>query len=130
MADLIGEQTIAEVSKRVEGLLREYSSDINKVYDEDSIIKIALPLEIKFDQQKNKIKLGIKFVTDKVEDESIGWAEETQPSLFDQKLTLIVAEKTNLPAPTPCNLTGDLCSHNPTCRANDQAKVLWCVNGR
>ncbi len=84
MPMLIGEKTIAQVGARVQALLREYLSDINRVYDNEGGIKIALPLDIKFEQSKNRVKLGIKFVTDKIEDESIMWADE-QGDLFDQE---------------------------------------------
>lgn len=82
MSNLIGEQTISEIGRRVMGLIREYSSDINAVFEEDQGIKIAMPLEIKRDSGKNKITIGIKFVTSKIEDTSIGWTDE-QASLFD-----------------------------------------------
>lgn len=79
--NLIGEQTITEIGRRVMGLIREHSAAINTVFDEESGIKIAMPVEIKRDGQKNKLTIGIKFVTEKVEDQSIGWSDE-QADLF------------------------------------------------
>jgi hypothetical protein len=85
MANLIGEQTIKLVGERVMGLMREYHSAINRVYDEDGKIKISMGVEIKFEQQKNKVRGGIKFVTDQIDDESVGWADELQGDLFKDR---------------------------------------------
>lgn len=77
---IIGEKTIEDIKRRSEGLLRMYLSSIDRVVDEDSKISISMPIEI---ENKNgiKVKVGIKFVTDKIEDSSTGYVHEEQPEL-------------------------------------------------
>jgi len=101
MANLIGEQTIKLVGDRVMGLMREYHSAINRVYDEDGKIKISMGLEIKFEQQKNKVRVGIKFVTDQIDDESVGWADEFQGDLFKDRYQENPPRENELEGATP-----------------------------
>lgn len=42
---MINEKTIKDVTLRVEGLLRQYLSPINGVYEADRKIKIGMPVE-------------------------------------------------------------------------------------
>lgn len=80
---IIGERTIEDIKRRVEGLMREYLSSIDRVLEEDSEVKISMPVEI--DNKRGlKVKVGIKFVTDKIDDSSTGYVHEDQPDLFDK----------------------------------------------
>lgn len=79
---IIGERTIEDIKRRVEGLLRDYLSSIDRVLDEEGEVKISMPVDI--DNKRGlKVKVGIKFVTDKIDDSSTGYVHEDQPDLFD-----------------------------------------------
>jgi len=83
----IDEDTIEDVGERAKGLLRHYESQINRLYEQDGLVKIALPVELKFDKtvQGTKVKVKISFVTDKVEDESTGFVGQRQGDLFEKE---------------------------------------------
>lgn len=82
--ELIGEKTIESISKKVSGLLRQYHSDINAVYENEGEIKISMPVKIKHEKGANSVVVGISFVTNKIDDTSSGFVEEAQLSLFDE----------------------------------------------
>lgn len=80
---MIGENTIRDVTRRVEGLLRHWQSDINGVLEDDGKIKIAMPVELAEKQTGVvSVKVGISFVTEKIEDTSSGFIDENQGSLL------------------------------------------------
>lgn len=77
----IGEKTIEDVQKRVGGLIRMHLMDINGVFEEDGNIKIAMPVDLKMDNGKIKVKVGCSFVTSKIDDTSTGIVDEAQLDL-------------------------------------------------
>jgi hypothetical protein len=77
---MIKEKTIMDIAKRVEGLLRQYQSPINGVFENEGKIKINMPVELSYDRtmKGTKVKVGIVFVTDKIDDSSTGYVNEEQ----------------------------------------------------
>lgn len=82
-----GEATISDVKRRIEGLLRSYLTSISDVYERDGEIKIALAADVKMENGQNKVKVGIKFTTEKVDDTSSGYVSEAQVDLFADDAT-------------------------------------------
>jgi len=80
---MIKELTIKDISTRVEGLLRHYQTAINGVFESEGKIKISMPVELSYDRtmKGTKVKVGITFVTDKIDDTSTGYVDEEQGKL-------------------------------------------------
>ena len=106
----IGERTIADIQKRAGALVREYLSDINEIYERDSKIKLALPVELSASKQGTKIVVKIKGVKEKIEDTSSGYINESNMGLFDEEQTgpIEPSEPAEIVDPMrPCPLTKD-----------------------
>ncbi len=75
------EKVIGNIEKRVAGLLREYQTDVDALYDEHGKVKVSMPIELTSKNGNMQVKVGFKLVTGKIDDSSTGFVRDDQPEL-------------------------------------------------
>ncbi|MCK9520093.1 MAG: hypothetical protein M0R74_13870 [Dehalococcoidia bacterium] len=75
------EKVIGNIEKRVAGLLREYQTDVDALYDEHGKVKVSMPIELTSKNGNMQVKVGFKLVTGKIDDSSSGFVRDDQPEL-------------------------------------------------
>ena len=117
MDALIGEKTITRTDEKIEGMLRYYQREINIAYEDGGEIKISMPVAIKRKGGANNIKVGISFVTEKIEDSATDDVDELQMSFDIDKMV-------------KCPLNGDIEMKEEDCPDNCKKRAIMFVDGQ
>ena len=89
----IGEETIKECVKLIEGLLFSHQLEIDEAYlKAENSLSVKLGLKITPDKGRLKLDADIDFVMDRLKDKASSFVDEDQISLFakkESKLTIL-----------------------------------------